>query len=103
MTKQSASDAADSQAQDLENPDIQDPEVPVASTPGQAMVPTLMLIPFEQNKGEEVPDFNTIFYNKEKKRIVKRTKRKIEIEGLSGKMINGTPIVHGTDRDPRFC
>ena len=66
------------------------------------MVPTLRIIPFEQNKGEEVPDFNTIFYDKEKRRIVKRTERKVETGGLSGKMINDTTIVYGTDRDPRF-
>ena len=47
-------------------------------------------------------DFNTIFYNKEKKRIVKRTERKVETGGLSGKMINDTTIVYGIDRDPRF-
>ena len=66
------------------------------------MDPTLRLVPFEQKKGEEVPDFNTIFYDKEKKRIVKRTKRKVEIGGLSGKMITDTTIVYGTDKDPRF-
>ena len=65
------------------------------------MVPTLRIIPFEQKKGEEVPDFNTIFYDKEKKRIVKRTERKVETGGLSGKMINDTTIVYGTDKDPR--
>ena len=102
MTEQSASDAADSQAQDLENPDIQDPEAPTSSTLGQAMVPTIRLIPFEQKKGEEVPYFNTIFYDKEKKMIVKRTERKIETGGLFGKMINDTTIVYVTDRDPRF-
>ena len=42
------------------------------------MVPTLSLIPFEQKKGEEVPNFNTIFYDRERKRIVKRTERKVE-------------------------
>ena len=66
------------------------------------MVATLRIIPFEQKKGEEVPDFNTIFYDKERKRIVKRTERKVETGGLSGKMINDTTIVYGTDRDPRF-
>ena len=65
----------------MENPDIQDPEVPAVSPPGQSMVPTLRLIPFEQKKGEEVPDFNTIFYDKEKKRIVKSTERKVETGG----------------------
>ena len=66
------------------------------------MVSTLRLIPFEQKKGEEVPYFNTIFYDKERKRIVKRTERKVKTGGLSGKMINDTTIVYGTDRDPRF-
>ena len=39
---------------------------------------------------------------KKKKRIVKRTERKVETGGLPGKMINDTTIVYGTDRDPRF-
>ena len=60
------------------------------------------MIPFEQKKWEEVPDFNTIFYDKERKRIVKRTERKVEIGGQSGKMINDTTMVHGTNKDPRF-
>ena len=84
------------------NPDIQDPEVVAGSTPGQAMVPTLRLIPFEQKKGEEVPDFNTIFYDRERKRIVKRIERKVETRGQSGKMINDTTVVYGIDKDPRF-
>ena len=33
------------------------------------------LILFIPTEGEEVPYFNTIFYDKEKKRIVKRTKK----------------------------
>ena len=66
------------------------------------MVPTLTLVPFEQKKGEEIPDFNTIFYDKERKRIVKRTERKVETGGLPGKMITDTPIVFGTDQYPRF-
>ena len=57
------------------NLDIQDPEAAASSTTGQAMVPTLRLIPFEQKKGEDVLDFNTIFYDRERKRIVKRTER----------------------------
>ena len=65
------------------------------------MVPTLRLIPFEQNKGEEVPDFNTIFYDREKKRIVKRTERKVKTGGQYGKMINDTTVVYGTDKYPR--
>ena len=53
LTEQSASDLVDSQAQDLGNPDIQEPEATTGSTLGQAIIPTLRLIPFEQKKGEE--------------------------------------------------
>ena len=102
VIEQSTSDTADSQAQDLGNPDIRYPEAAAGSTPGQAMVPTLRLIPFEQKKGEEVPYFNTIFYYRERKRIVKRTKRKVESGGQSCKMTNDTTVVYGTDKDPRF-
>ena len=69
VTEQLAFDPVDSQAQGLGNPDIQNPE---AAPARQAMGPTLRLIPFEQKKGEEVPDFNTIFYDKERKRIEDR-------------------------------
>ena len=33
---------------------------------------------------------------------MKRTEKKIETGGLLGKMITDTPIVFGTDQDPRF-
>ena len=102
VTEQSAFDPVDSQAQDLGNPDIQDPKAAAGSTTGQAMVPTLRLISFEKKKGEEVSDFNTIFYDRERKRIVKRTERKVETGGQAGKMINDTTVVYGTDKDPRF-
>ena len=83
----------------MENPVVQDPQVPATNTP---MVPTLKLVPFVQKKGEEIPDFNTVFYDRETKRIVKRTERRIETGGLPGKMITDTAIVLGTDQDPRF-
>ena len=83
----------------MEKPEVQDPQVPVTSTP---MVPTLKLVPFVQKVGEEIPDFNTVFYDRETKRIVKRTERKVETGGLLGKMITDTPVVFGTDQDPRF-
>ena len=86
----------------MENPKIQDPEVPAASTCVQYVVPTLKLVPFVQKKGEEIPDFNIFFYERATKRIVKRTERKIEMGGLPGKMITDTPVVFGTDQDPRF-
>ena len=66
------------------------------------MVPTLRLIHFEQKKGEEVLDFNTIFYDRERKRIVKRIERKVETGEQVGKMINEKTVVYGTDKDPIF-
>ena len=81
MTKQQTFDSADTQVQDLGNLDSQDPDAIASNTLGQVVVSGLRLIPFEQKKGEEVPDFDTIFYDKEKKRIVKRTERKVETRG----------------------
>ena len=101
-TEQSASDTADIQTQNVENPKVQDPEALAVSTPRQSMVPTLKLVPFEQKIGEEIPDFNTVFYDKERKRIVKRTEMKVETGGLFGKMIMDMTVVYGTDQDPRF-
>ena len=49
-----------------------------------------------------MPDFNTIFCYRETKRIVKRTERKVETGRQSGKMINDTTVVYGTNKDPRF-
>ena len=60
------------------------------------------LIPFIQKEGEEVPDFSTIFYDKEKKRIIKRTEKKVETGGQSGKMKTDKTLVYGTDADPRL-
>ena len=59
--EQSASDIAGGKTQDVENPEVQDPLVLAASTP---MVPTLKLVPFVQKRGEEIPDFNTVFYDR---------------------------------------
>ena len=66
------------------------------------MTPTLQLIPFTQKKGEEVPDFNTVYYDKATKRIMRRTEKKVEAKDLSGKMVTDTAIMLGTDKDPRF-
>ena len=66
------------------------------------MVPTLKLVPFVQKVGEEIPDFNTVYYDRATKRIMKRTERKVETESLPGKMISDTPVMLGTDQDPRF-
>ena len=83
----------------MENPEVQTSQIPATSIP---MVPTLKLVPFVHKKGEEIPDFNTVFYDRETKRIVKRTERKVEAEGLPGKMITDTAVMLGTDQDPRF-
>ena len=97
--EQSASKIAGGKTKEKENPEVRDPQVPTTSTP---VVPTLKLVPFVQKKGEEIPDFNTVFYDRETKRIVKRTERKFEAEGLLGKMITDTAVMLGTDQDPRF-
>ena len=69
--------------QDQYCPDSQEPDATADNNLGQVAVSELRLIPFEQKKGEEVPDFNTIFYDREKKRIVKRTEKKFETGGES--------------------
>ena len=56
----------------MENPEVPDPQVPVASTP---MVPTLKLIPFVQKVGEEIPDFNTVYYDKGNKEDSEENRR----------------------------
>ena len=83
------------------NPVPPHPAASSGNTLGQNSFSRINLIPFMPIEGEEVPNFSTIFYDKEKKRIVKRTKKKVETGGQSGKMINKT-LVHGTDADPRL-
>ena len=56
------------------------------------------LIPFIPTEGEEVPDFNTIFYDKEKKRIVKRTEKNVNTGGKAGVMVIDKTVVHGTNK-----
>ena len=83
----------------MENPEVQTSQVPDTSIP---RVPTLKLVPFVQEKGKEIPDFNTVFYDRATKRIVKRTERKVEVGDLPGKMIMDTAVMLGTDQDPRL-
>ena len=83
----------------MENLKVQHPQVPAASTP---MVPTLELVPFVPKKREEIPDFNTVFYDRETKRIMKRTERRVETGSMPSKMITDTVVMLGTDQDPRF-
>ena len=51
-------------------------------------------------EGEEVPSFNTIFYDKENK--IKRTEKKVNTGGQSGKMVTDKTLVHGTHKYPRL-
>ena len=51
---------------------------------------------------DEVPDLNTIFYDKVKKRIVKRMEKKVNTGGKKGVMVTEKAVVHGTDKDPRL-
>ena len=74
-------------------------QVPTASTP---ITPMLQIVPFVQKKGEEVPDFSTVYYDRTTKRIMRRTKKKVEAKDLLGKMVTDTAIMLGTDKDPRF-
>ena len=85
-----------------DNPDPQELAAASGSTQGQAVFSGVNLIPFMQKEGEEVPDFNTFFYDKEKKRIVKRIEKKVEIGGQSGKMITNKTLVYGIDADLRL-
>ena len=45
---------------------------------------------------------NTIYYDRETKRIIKRTERKVEAEDLPGKMMTDMSVMLGIDQDPRF-
>ena len=77
-----------------------EPVVPSGSILGEGSTSELDLIPFMPNEGEEIPDFNTIFYDKENKRIVKRTEKKVDTGRNLGKMVTDKTVVHGTHKDP---
>ena len=74
-------------------------QVPATITPSTS---TLQLVPFVQKRGEEVPDFTTVYYDRATKRIMRRTEKKIEAEGMTSKMISDIAVMVGTDVDPRF-
>ena len=74
-------------------------QVPAAST---LVTPMLQLVPFMQKKGEEFPDFNTVYYDRATKRIMKRTEKRVEAKGMVGKMITDKAVMIGTDIDPRL-
>ena len=47
-------------------------------------------------------DLNTTFYDKAKKRIARRTEKKVDTGGKKGVMVTEKTVVHGTDKDPRL-
>ena len=90
--------------QELDQSDINplEPVVPCSSTVGEVPLSIygVDLIPFMPTEGEEMPYFNTIFYDKEKKRIFKRTEKKVDTGGNPGMMVTDKTVVHGTHKDP---
>ena len=69
------------QEQGQSDPDPLEPAASSSSILGKSSFSKINLVPFMPAEGEEVPNFNTIFYDKEKKRIVKRTEKKIDTRG----------------------
>ena len=100
---QEEQDPAD-QGQAQSDIDPLEPVVPSSSIVGEGSVSIsgVELIPFIPTKGEEVPNFNTIFYDKEKKRIVKRTEKKVDTGGKPGVMVTDKMVVHDTHKHPRL-
>ena len=66
------------------------------------IVSRIELIPFIPTEGEEVPNMNTIYYDKVKKRIVKRIDKKVNNGGKLGVMVTDKTMVHGTHKYPQL-
>ena len=47
-----------------------------------------------------MPDLNTIFYDKVKKRIIKRTEKKVNTGGKTGVMVTDKAVVRGIEKYP---
>ena len=90
------------QDQGQSDPDPSELAASSGSILGKASFSEINLIPFMPTEGEEVLDFSTIFYDKEKKRIVKRNEKKVHTGGQSGKMVTDKTLVHETNKDPRL-
>ena len=84
------------------NPDPSKPAASSGNILGQASFSEINLIPFMPTEGEEVLDFSTIFYDKEKKVIVKRIEKKVKTGGQSRKMVTDKTLVHGTHKYPQL-
>ena len=78
-----------------------EPTVPSSSTTREnpLTVSGIEWIPFIPTEGEEVPNLNTIYYDKVKKRIVKRIEKKVNTEGKTGVMVTDKTVLHGTKKD----
>ena len=99
MIQRSASDIPPEQSQGEENPELQTMQVSTTIIPS---TPMLQLIPFTPKKGEEVPDFSTVYYDRATKRIMRRTEQKVGAEGMASTMITNKAVMVGTDKDPKF-
>ena len=77
------------------------PVVPSSSTTREnpLILSGIELIPFIPTEGEEVPNLNTIYYDKVKKRIVKRIKKKVNTGGKPRVMVTDKIVIHGTYKD----
>ena len=64
--------------------------------------PMLQLVPFTPKKGEEVPDFSTVYYDRATKRIMRRTEQKVGAEEMASTMITNKAVMVGSDKDPKF-
>ena len=84
------------------DPDPLEPTVSSSSILGKASISEINSIPFMPTEGEEVPNFNTIFYDKEKKRIVKRTEKEVDTGGHLGKMVTDKTLVHAMHKYPQL-
>ena len=74
MMQQQAPEASSGLSQGDENPEMQIPQVP---TTIEAATPMIQLVHFVREKGEEVPDFSTVYYDRATKRIMRRTEKRI--------------------------
>ena len=84
--------------------DLLESSVPSSSTAIEypSLVLEFGLIPFIPSQEHVVADFNTIFYDKNKKIIVMRTKKRVETMKKQGIMVTEKIVIHGTDKDPKL-
>ena len=82
-----------------------DPFVPSSSTTTEDPAPTVMLglIPFIPSQEQAVDDLNTLFFDKNKKRIVMRTEKRVDTRDQPVEiMVMKKTIIHGTNKDHKL-